>query len=398
MLKPTHSRLVHRPAESRLIPLYAVILLLIFHSTITVYINSSYLNQFISEAAVGTIYLTGSAVGLVLFLLISRVLHRVGNFKLTISLLVFDFFAVLAMGFVNTAELIIPLFLIHFVSLPIIFFNFDVFLESEISNRESTTGSKRGLLLTLGSLVAIISTIVMGISIPESGDFTPVYILSALSVIPVIILMWINLKDFTDPPYQDLDILAAMRSFWERKNIRLVFLATFFLQLFFTFTVIYYPIYLTRDIGLSWEDFGIMMAIAVLAYLIFEYPIGIIADKYIGEKEMMATGFMMIALTVASTSFITSSSLVLWSTLMFVTRIGASLVETTTESYFFKKTRSSDAQIISFFRASRPLAYIVTALFGSLLLIFIPFNLLFITAALAMIPGMFFALNLEDTK
>ena len=83
---------------------------------------------------------------------------------------------------------------------------------------------------------------------------------------------------------------------------------------------------------------------------------------------------------------------------MFVTRVGAALVEVTTESYFFKQTKSSDAQIISFFRISRPLAYVMGALLASLALLYLPFNLLYIVFALLMIPAMFFTLNIEDTK
>jgi MFS family permease len=398
MLKPTHSPIMHRQAEARLIPLYAIMLLLIFHSMITVYINSFYLTEFITEAKVGVIYTVGSAVGLLLFLFISRVLHRVGNYKLTMLLLILDFIAVFAMAFAESARVLVPLFLVHFITLPIIFFNIDVFIEAAIDNNESSTGSKRGLLLTLSSLVSAVTPIITGALILQTGDFTLAYIICSLSILPVIALAIANFRQFKDPPYDELDIMFAIRSFWERINIRLVFLASFYLQIFFSFTVIYFPLYLVRDLGLSWEDFGIIMAVAILAYAIFEYPIGVIADRYTGEKEIMAFGFLIIILVLASTSFITSTSVLLWSALMFVSRIGASLVEVTTESYFFKKTKSSDAQIISFFRATRPLSYIVTALAASLALSFLPFNLLFVVAAIAMIPAMFFAMALVDTK
>ena len=83
---------------------------------------------------------------------------------------------------------------------------------------------------------------------------------------------------------------------------------------------------------------------------------------------------------------------------MFTTRVGASFVEVTTESYFFKQTKSSDAQIISFFRITRPLAYVLGALLASLSLLYLPFNLLFVVVASLMIPAMFFTINIEDTK
>jgi hypothetical protein len=87
-----------------------------------------------------------------------------------------------------------------------------------------------------------------------------------------------------------------------------------------------------------------------------------------------------------------------WSVLMFVTRVGASFAEATMESYFFKQIKGSDAQIISFYRVTRPVAYVFGALAASLALLYIPFNLLFIVAALLLLPALFLTLYIEDTK
>jgi hypothetical protein len=79
-------------------------------------------------------------------------------------------------------------------------------------------------------------------------------------------------------------------------------------------------------------------------------------------------------------------------------RVGAALVEVTTESYFFKQTKSSDAQIISFFRTTRPLSYVAGAVVASLSLLYVPFNLLFVVFACLMIPAMFCVMLIQDTK
>jgi len=140
------------------------------------------------------------------------------------------------------------------------------------------------------------------------------------------------------------------------------------------------------------------MFFAQMAYVIFEYPIGILADKYIGEKEMMGVGFFVLTISTAWIAFVTIPSVALWALIMFTTRVGASLVEVTTESYFFKQTKSSDAQIISFFRITRPLAYVCGALLASLSLLYLPFNLLFVVLAILMIPALFLTLDIIDTK
>lgn len=162
--------------------------------------------------------------------------------------------------------------------------------------------------------------------------------------------------------------------------------------------VVFTPLYLVNTIGLSWAQFGIIMLFGQAAYVIFEYPIGIIADKYIGEQEMMGLGLMIMAVSTAWISFVNEPNVLMWILIMFITRIGASFVEVTTEVHFFKRTNSTDAQIISFFRVTRPLAYLVGAIISSIALLYLPFNLLFVVIAFLMIPAMFATLNIVDSR
>lgn len=401
MPRATHYSInLKKKPKRHLIPIYIASLLLVFHTFVVAYINSSFLKEFISEeAGVGTIYTVGSALSVLIFLFISRVLHRVGNFKLTLGLLLINFLAVVGMAFADSLRVAVPLFLVHIISVPLIIFNIDVFMEEQIGNNETTTGGKRGLLLTLTSLVGAVTALISSLLVNGSnGTFTTVYLVSASTLIPIIILLIFFFRDFSDPEYEEIDLFSAIRTFWEQTNIRFVFLAHFTLQMFFMCMVVYAPLYLTGNIGLSWTEFGVVMLFAQMAYVILEYPIGIIADKYIGEKEMMGFGFLIIAVSISWMSFVTATSILVWSVIMFVTRVGASLVEVTTESYFFKQTKSSDAQIISFFRITRPLAYVIGALLASVALLYLPLNLLFIVFAGLMIPAMFFTLNIEDSK
>lgn len=366
---------------------------------VVAYINSSFLEQFIDPASVGTIYTVGSALSVLIFLFVSKVLKRVGNFKLTLFLLLVEFIAVAGMAFAESLEVAIPLFILHIIAVPLVIFNLDVFLEARIGNDESGTGSSRGLLLTLASFIGACSPLISGLLVSEDADsFQLVYMASAASLIPIVFILLFYFRNFSDPDYGQVNPFSAIDTFWHNVNLKSVFIANFLLQMFFFAMVVYIPLYLINDVGLTWSQFGIIMFFAQLAYVILEYPIGIIADKYIGEKEMMGVGFFIIAIATAWMSFVTIPSVLVWSIIMFVSRVGAALVEVTTESYFFKQTKSSDAQVISFFRVTRPLAYLSGALLGSVALIYLPFNLLFIVFATLMIPALFYTLNIEDTK
>lgn len=381
------------------VAIYVATLLLVFHTFVVAYINSSFLEQFMSAEAVGTMYIIGSLLTVAIFLFISRVLHLVGNFRLTLAFILMDFFAVFGMSVAQTLEVAVPLFLVHLIIVALIVLNLDVFLEEYIGNDEGITGSRRGFIMSITSIVGALSPFISGnLVVAAGGTFEYVYIASALSLLPIaIILIWF-FRDFRDPPYKEIKVLSAIRSFWIRPSIRAVFIAHFILQIFFVCTVVFIPLYLTKEIGLSWQDFGIIMIFGQLAYVLFEYPIGIVADKYIGEKEMMAFGFLILAISIAWIAFVTVPSVFVWSIIMFVTRVGVSFVQVTTESYFFKQTSSSDAQVISFFRITRPLAFAVGAIISSLTLLYLPFNLLFIVIATLMVPALFFTLEIKDTK
>jgi len=383
----------------KLIPIYAAILLLVFHSFLVAFINSSFLEQYIDAASVGAIYIIGSALSVLIFLFVSRVLHRAGNFKLTVGLLIANFIAVIGMSQASTLEIAIPLFIVHLITVPLIIFNLDIFMEERIGNDESGTGTSRGLLLTMASLVGALSPFISGMLIgPTGADFTNAYLVSGLTLIPVLAILLVYFRSFSDPIYSEIDLFSAIGTFWANLNIRNVFIAHFLLQMFFMMMVVYTPLYLTGTIGLTWAEFGIVMFFAQMAYVLLEYPIGIIADRHIGEKEMMAAGFLIIIIATSWMSFVTVASVAVWATIMFTTRVGAALVEVTTESYFFKQTKSSDAQIISFFRITRPLAYVLGAIVASLALLYVPFNFIFIVFAVLMIPAMFCASLIVDTR
>lgn len=380
-------------------PIYAASLLLILHTFIVAYINSSFLGQFIDDASIGTIYTIGSALTILIYLFVSRVLRRLGNYQMIMGLLFFDFVATLGMAMSETLRVAIPLFLMHITILPFIVFNLDVFMEEKIGDHEGQTGKTRGLLLALMSLIGAFAPLLAGFLVDEAtGSFKMAYIVSAVTLIPVMVILFRYFKHFQDPRYTEVRVLSALRTFWTERDIRFALLSHFTLQVFFFWMVVYAPLYLATQMHFSWQEIGLIIFVAQFAYVIFEYPVGVIGDGFIGEKEMMAFGFVILAVASSWMAFLDAGSVVPWMVAMFIARIGASFTEVTTESYFFKHTKGSDANVISFFRITRPVAFIVGSLVGSLALLYVAFNILFVILGLLMIPGLFYTMALTDTK
>jgi MFS family permease len=379
--------------------LYIALLLLSLHWAVVLYINSSYLEQFVSSRVVSILYTVGALITIAGFLYASPLLSKIGNYKLSIILTVLEFAALLGMAFVGNIYIAMTLFVLHQAVVPILLFNLDIFMEELIGDKEESTGGRRGLLLTIMSITAACASLgmgkILGTGIP---DFTSVYIVSALILIPFLHILISEFKNFKDPIYPDFHLQESIALFWKHRDIRNVFFAHFLLQLFFTWMVIYTPLYLSTVLGFDWVQIGRILFVGLFAYVLLEYAIGFIADEYIGEKEMMAFGFAILAISTSWFVFLDNTSVVVWMVAMFMTRVGASLVEVTTESYFFKHTHGKDTNLISLFRITRPLSYMFGALLGSIALHYLDFNILFVILGFLMIPGLFFAMALKDTK
>jgi MFS family permease len=138
----------------------------------------------------------------------------------------------------------------------------------------------------------------------------------------------------------------------------------------------------------------------LLPFIFIQIPTGRLADRRLGEKEMLSIGFIIMALSTIIMYFINSSSLIIWALILFGTRVGASVVEIMCDVYFFKKVDNCNANLISFYRMARPFAYITAPLIASIVLSFSGFgiNYLFLVLGVMMFSGLVFSLSILDTK
>jgi len=378
--------------------IFPLSILFVFHSLMVAYINSTYMESYLSPEGVGALYTIGSALAVIAFLFFSHALRVVGNVKLSIILAIIDIASLVTMGAAESSATAIVAFVVFLTINPLLYLNIDIFSESIIGTNESGTGSKRGLTLALMSISATLAPLAMGLIVDGTNNLKLVYYYAAgIFIFFILFLLW-RFKEFTDQSYNHFHMRKSIRCMWLYKDIRNVMFSHLLLQIFFAWAIIYIPLYLATEIGFTWDKIGYITAIGLFAYVIFEWPIGLMADKWIGEKEIMAGGFLVLAVSSSWLAFMSEANLLAWMILIFTTRVGASMVEATTESYFFKHTDGSDANTIGFFRLLRPLANVFGALLGSAALLYLPFNLTFIVLGFMMLPGLYFSAALNDTR
>lgn len=379
---------------------YLISVIFTFQHLLVAYSSSTYLELFLRPEYVGLLFSIGAAGALATTLLLPRLLRAIGNVPTLLILMSLIMTSLLTVGLAPTPEITIIAFFIYLIASPQIYFNIDIFLETLIGNDEGQTGSKRGLILTIMSAASLIAPIAMGYLIGSENNLASVYFTGAAVGLVFIAVTIAKFRFFLDPPYKSVRIRDMLRNAASNTDIRTVLSTQFLLQFFYTWAIIYVPLYLATEVGYDWVVLSQIIATGLLAFVIFEYPIGLLADHHWGEKEMMAIGFVVLGLASASISLMVavSASVFGWMILMFISRFGASLVEVTTESYFFKKIKGDDVNLISLFRLMRPLANLTGALVGSICLIYLPFNLIFVVLGFIMVTGSFITMFLTDTR
>ena len=375
--------------------LYVLGFLFALSLALPIYINSTFLGEFLPEKYIGLVYAAGSFLTFIGLLFAPKVLERFGNFKTTAILALLEVTLMITLAVSNSVFLIVPVFMIYSALLSVMFLNFDVFLEHYSSDKK--TGSIRGMFLTITNVAFLISPIAAGF-ILINKDYWKIYLLAAFFMLMVFVLLAQHFKEFKDVKYDHVPFWNTLKEVYRRKSLFNIFIANMLLKFFFAWMVIYLPIDLNEYIGFAWDEIGLILTIMLLPFVLFEIPAGKLADNRWGEKEFLIIGFIVMGISTIGLVFLSEPILWIWAIALFITRIGASLVEIMTESYFFKHVDDSDAHILGFYRNTRPVAYIIAPILATIALTFIDFKFLFLILGFIMFAGIRYSLALKDTK
>ncbi len=366
-----------------------------FHYALIIYINSSFLSSFFSETQVSALYIIGSAGSTIFLLNASKILEKTGVYKFTFWSLIIEILATLGLAIIKSPAIISLLFLIHTVTISLILFNMDVLVETA-ENDKTQIGSVRATYLTLTNLTIVLAPFCLSWII-DGSLYSNVYVLSALSMLPLYFFV-VKFRDTVTTKIHHIRLKDTMLEYARNKNLFNIAICQFLLQLFYAFMIIYTPIYLKDTIGFSWPEIGIIFTIMLIPFVLFEVPIGELSDEKYGEKEFLTIGFVIMSLATIFMSFVTVKIFWVWTAILFLTRVGASFTEISIESYFFKIIEKEKTDIISFFRISRPISFIIAPILATVIFQFIQFQYIFIFIGITMILGVYYSMSLVDTK
>jgi len=381
--------------KKRLI-MYLVGFILAVSVALPAYLQSNFLRQFISLEMVSLFFVLANSVTVVMIASFPQLINRLGNYFSGKIIIIVYATALLGMAAANgplSATLTLLLFI---VSSNLLWINIDILLEEASSNSE--TGRIRTIYLTFMNMGWIIAPTISAYLV-TIAEYPLPFLISALLAIPLFIIFFKNKKKLKDKKrIQGQPILKNWKKLWQNKNLRGVFIAAIALNIFFSGAVIYIPIYLHQNLGMEWAQLGWVFSVMLIPFVLFEIPAGFLADKYFGEKEILILGLFILVLSLILFSLIRVSSPLVWAGVLFFSRIGAALVESMRDTHFFKKVNAGDISFINLFRITNPLGNIIGTAAGTLFLLFLPINYLFIIFAILIGPAFYFVAVIKDTK
>ena len=376
--------------------IYFGALLLSLHYAFTVYINSTFLNQFYSEHDLSILYAIGSLITILCFVAIPSLVRKFGNGRVLLTGIVLKFIALVGLAVSTNPIHIAEFFLIHQAMSPLLLFGLDVFLEDALHS-EAVTGRVRSMYLTVSNAAFLVSPFIVG-NILQFSSYSYVFLISAVFIFLLFFVVGDEIQPVKMQTLEETSFRDTVRKIWPRKSLKLIIFLDFLLQSFYALMVVYMSIYLHQFIGFSWTTIGGLYTFMLLPFVLFEAPLGRLFDKIKIEIDTMVVGFALMCVSVLLMGSLHSTSVLVWALLLFVSRVGASFAEVGCEYSFFKRVTGRDAGFISLFRMTMPIAYVVIPLVAGFLLSYISYESLFLCFGISLLLGIYYSLKVRWVK
>lgn len=346
--------------------LYLSIFFLALHYVFVYFANSSILSFFfnLSLPQVLVIYGTASLISILVYLWISS--RKISKTKFNLYLFTYlEMIALICMYIGSSNHYVVAYiiaFIVHHLTTPYLLYNLDILFESYTHTEDRGRG--RGIYMTMWNTPFIIVPLLL--SGLKTEELSVVYIISFLILLPFIFFIYTYIQE---PETEEKNTLTSHKSTWERvvhfwsdPLDRKSFITQSTLHLYYAITGVLLPIYLRRYFGFDWDNIGLLLAVTLTPFVLFQIPFGSIEDKQHNEKRLFALGVVIaIIFTLASFAVTpdTPYAFIFLALFLFVSRMGCSLIEIATEGLFYKHVTERNEFALMTFRAGRLFPYIL---------------------------------------
>lgn len=368
------------------------------HFFLIVYVITPYLALFMPESQTGLIVSFGAVITLLAFPFMPRLVAKHGARRIAVVLAFLQAISIFVLTFSPSVVFAVACIAIACALSPLIAYQLDLLLEAA-TTEEGSTGRVRTLFITAANLALIIAPLLIGSLLDGTEAYARIFLIASLSLTPFIVLLMFERLPEGEPPHFS-KVRSTCFCLWSNPDLRAAALGNGVLQFFFHLAPLYIPLYLHTVLGFPWSDLGWVFAVMLLPFVFVEYPAGYIADRWLGDKELLIAGFIITGLAFGAVSLITAATpLLVIAAILFVSRVGAALAEAMIEGHFFRRVSERDPNTISVFRMMRPVGALVAPIFASVLLItgnYVAFFM--VSGALIVALGILVTIPLKDVR
>ncbi|EKE19723.1 MAG: Permeases of the major facilitator superfamily [uncultured bacterium] len=380
--------------EGKLKLITGISFLLGFSQSLLVYIESSYFKLSLGSENVGVFYFLSYVIALIGLLNMHKIIKKLGKATTFFLFFFLQIFAMAILTMVKPSIFGIFLLMINIITAYLMYVILDIIMESYSEDKKS--GRIRGLHLMVISAGFMLGPI-LSTRILEQYDYSGLFFLSMVISMVIFVIGLIGLRGGNNHFNGNITIRDLVKKIFVNKNLMRIYWVSFVLEFFYAMMTVYTPLYLL-DLGMSWSQIGLIFTIMLIPFVIINYPVGLLADKKLGEKEMIIFALFVMAISTLSILFVKTNSVMVWGFVLFMTRVGAAMIETLRDSYFYKKIDGDDMDIISFFRTSRSVAYIAATAISAMILVVFPVKIVFVFLTGVILLALYPAFNLVDNK
>jgi DHA1 family multidrug resistance protein-like MFS transporter len=264
--------------------------------------------------------------------------------------------------------------------------------------RDNTEDDKvsrnEGIIYALLNSAWFVGPLIAGY-LAERYGFQSVFFLAAVFIlISIFVFNFFKIKDDRRTKEIDHHIFKIILGFFKNRERALTYILTLSVTFWWSFIYIYMPIYIINQ-GFGELLLGIFLAAVSVPLIFCDYITGRIANKR-GFKKLFFVGFISLGILAISCFFISNIYVVCG--LLILASVSVSMIEPTSEAYFLDIIEEDERdKYYSIYTTSVNIGSLIGSLPAAALLLFLPFNSLFLFFGIPMIILAFLALSIKDS-
>ncbi len=372
-------------------PIFLASFFFSIHLALLSYLNSTVLGMHASDTMVTITYTLSSALSLIFLIGAGNVVRKIGSSRFLAGSLAVSVVLLVLLGTINGNWWFLGIFILYFSLNTVIWYGADLVIEHY--TRESATGNVRGLYLTCNNAAWVLAPMAASLIATHVG-FSGTYIAAAIAVLVGVVLVQTTERIPVDTHLPKMSFTESFRALAAHPYARRIVTLYFVIQFFFAWMVLYMTPYLS-SLGFSLGTIGIILSVMLLPFVLFQYFTGKIADRLNNERTLIVIGFLIAGVATLLLALPISPTAAVFAGILFLTRVGASIIEVACESAFFKSVTEHDTALISTLRMTLPLAYIIAPLLGALILSFTSVPNLYFILGLILLGAVVYAFRLK---